>query len=87
MGIVELSGKSDEMLRGQGVPCDGLASHPGVVAILLASNVSCCRNFRRCAALDSCAGLIFLPLFDEDPVKNVSWPKAQLLKAKVLLEG
>ena len=32
MGTSKLSGKPDEML---GVTCDGLASHPGGVAILL----------------------------------------------------
>ena len=32
MGTGELSGKPDEML---GITCDGLASHPGGVAILL----------------------------------------------------
>ena len=39
MGIVKLSGKPDEML---GVTCDGLASHPGGVAIFLVD--SCYRN-------------------------------------------
>ena len=34
MGTSNLSGKPDEMLRGEGT-CDGLASHPGGVAILL----------------------------------------------------
>ena len=35
MGTGELSGKPDEML---GVTCDGLASHPGGVAILLVAS-------------------------------------------------
>ena len=39
MGTGELSGKPDEML---GVTCDGLASHPGGVAILL--DASCNGN-------------------------------------------
>ena len=39
MGTGELSGKPDEML---GVTCNGLASHPGGVAIFLVT--SCCRN-------------------------------------------
>ena len=39
MGTGALSGKPDEML---GVTCDGLASHPGGVAILLVA--SCYRN-------------------------------------------
>ena len=38
-GTSELSGKPDEIL---GVTCDGLASHPGGVAILLVA--SCYRN-------------------------------------------
>ena len=39
MGTGELSGNPDEML---GVTCDGLASHPGGVAILLVT--SCYSN-------------------------------------------
>ena len=39
MGTGELSGKPDEML---GVTSDGLASHPGAVAIFLVA--SCYRN-------------------------------------------
>ena len=39
MSTSKLSGKPDEIL---GVPCDGLASHPGGVAILLVA--SCYRN-------------------------------------------
>ena len=39
MGTRKLSGKPDKML---GVTCDGLASHPGGVAILLVA--SCYRN-------------------------------------------
>ena len=39
MGTGELSGKPDEVL---GVTCDGLASHPGGVAIFLVA--SCYRN-------------------------------------------
>ena len=39
MGTGELSGKPDKCL---GVTCDGLAFHPGVVAILLVA--SCYRN-------------------------------------------
>ena len=36
MGTGKQSGKPDEMLGGGGgVACDGLASHPGGVAILL----------------------------------------------------
>ena len=37
MGTSELSGKPDEMLR---ITCDGLASHPGGVAILLITGIS-----------------------------------------------
>ena len=40
MGTNKLTGKPDEML---GVTCDGLASHPGGVAILLVA--SCYRNW------------------------------------------
>ena len=53
MGTSKLSGKPDEML---GDTCDGLASHPGGVAILLVA--SCYRNrdkLRRCGPLGSCA--------------------------------
>ena len=39
MGTTKMSGKPDEML---GVTCDGLASHPGGVAILLVA--SCYRD-------------------------------------------
>ena len=31
----ELLGKPDEMLVGGGGPCDGLASHPGGVVIIV----------------------------------------------------
>ena len=57
MGTSELSGKPDEML---GVTCDGLASHPGGVAILLV--VSCYGNrdkLRLCGPLGSCADFTF----------------------------
>ena len=43
MGTSKLSGKPDEMLGGGGgVSCNGLASHPGGVAILLVA--SCYRD-------------------------------------------
>ena len=48
----ELSGKPDKML---GVACDGLASHPGGVGILLVA--SCYGNrdeLRLCGPLGSC---------------------------------
>ena len=46
MGTDELSGKPNEMMRG--VNCDGLASRPGGVAILLVT--SCYRNQDKRAA-------------------------------------
>ena len=52
MGTSKLSGKPDEML---GVTCNGLASHPGGVAILLVT--SCYGNrdkLRLCGPLGSC---------------------------------
>ena len=57
MGTSERSGKPDEML---GVTCDGLASHPGGVAILLVA--SCYGNrdkLRLCGPLGSCADFTF----------------------------
>ena len=56
MGTGELSGKPDEILGGY--TCDGLASHPGGVAILLVA--SCYRNLnklRLCGPLGSCADI------------------------------
>ena len=38
MGNNELSGKPDKML-GVGIICEGLASHPGEVAILLVTDI------------------------------------------------
>ena len=55
MGTDELSGKPTKCW---GVTCDGLASHPGGVAILLVA--SCYRNrdkLRLCGPLSSCADI------------------------------
>ena len=59
---VELSGKPDEIL---GVTCDGLASHPGGVAILLvASRYGNLDKHQPCGPVGSCADFTFtlLPL-------------------------
>ena len=53
MGTSKLSGKPDKIT---GVTCDGLASHPGGVTILLVA--SCYENrgkLRLCGPLDLCA--------------------------------
>ena len=56
----ELSRKPDEML---GVTCDGLASHPGGVAILLVASCNGNRDkLRPCGQPGSCADFIFFIL-------------------------
>ena len=62
MGTRELSGK--RCGGGGEVTCDGIASHPGGVAIPLVA--SCCRNrnkLRWCGPLDSCADFTFTSVF------------------------
>ena len=61
MGTSKLSGKPDEML---GVTCDGLASHPGGVAILLGA--SCYGNWDKlwwCEPLGSCADSLSVSMY------------------------
>ena len=73
MGIGELSGSLDEML---GVPRDGIASHPGGVAIFLVSFCYGNRDeLRRCghyARLQDSLPFLLQPLFAWNNVNESS---------------
>ena len=83
MGISKLSEKPDEVL---GVTCDGLASHPGGVAILLVA--SCYGNrekLRLCGPLGSCANLTFTFFVDTKHDITVSILARLLLTRRLML--
>ena len=71
MGTNKLSGKP-----GGRVTCDGLASHPGEVAILLVT--SCYGNWDKlglCGPLGSCADFTLLETLLEKAERRKKWPK------------